>query len=68
MNINNAEAMKLRDQIRVVAENRIKCQCSNDNWEQFIYIDASTQLLAACKKCGTAYSYDTVDDMWRSIL
>jgi hypothetical protein len=57
MNINNDAAKAERDRVKKLADGKIKCQCGNDNWEQFLYIGLGDMQIGGCKRCGTSYSY-----------
>jgi hypothetical protein len=36
-------------------EGVIRCVCGNDDWRQFLYIQAGEEVIAGCKLCGRSY-------------
>lgn len=55
----------LREEIRGVAEGKIRCHCGNGNWEQFLYVSVGTEYMAGCKLCATAHTY--LDGEWKEL-
>lgn len=47
-----------------VAQGNLRCDCGNDNWERFAYVNLGVNTIAACVTCGRTYDYKA-DVSWK---
>lgn len=58
------EQVELFRNMERVSEGHLKCDCGNEQWEQFAFITLGANTIAACVKCGRTYDYKA-DVSWR---
>lgn len=55
------------DDVRLLAEGDLKCECGNGDWRKFAYVGWGQVVIAACQTCHRTYDYDKQDPhgQWR---
>lgn len=38
-------------QIQELADGKLKCECGNADWRQFLFVSSPEAVIAGCKKC-----------------